>query len=278
MNTETHDPFSDALRAELHAAAGPVQNSAAFIAEATGRGRTRLRRQRRTRWGVCALTAVLLTGGAVGGAHLLDPTPLELSVADPAPGQHDPVPTPLQTLQGGEVEVDPAVTSAAAATFDEVVESHLPGWSAGRSAEGWRARSQTVLMWKATNTATSPAVTLGIDIDRSAPQALKATGEVCTGEVTCSQEELPDGNVLTVGTHRTLVQLGSMPEPARPVEPYASLRLPDGRSISATASIAAPDIPVDSVYPADSQATTDALRAIVTDPRLQAVTIPAPPQ
>ena len=41
MNTETHDPFPTALRADLHAAAGPVGDSTAFIAQATGRGRSR---------------------------------------------------------------------------------------------------------------------------------------------------------------------------------------------------------------------------------------------
>ncbi|WP_328293776.1 hypothetical protein OG218_13720 [Kineococcus sp. NBC_00420] len=276
MNTETHDPFPAALRADLHAAAGPVGDSSAFIAEATGRGRTRLRRQRRTRWGVGSLAAALLTAGAVGGAHLLEPTPLGLSVAGPILGQSDPAPTPLKTLEHGGVQVDPAVTAAAADTMDTVVEAHLPGWSAGGVVEGWRLPSVTLVNWKATSTATSPAVTLQIEVSRDATNEPVDKDALCHETASCSQQTLADGSFLTVGTSQTLVQLGSMPEPARPVEPFASLDLPDGRKIAVVASIAAPDIPVDSVYPADSPATADALRAIVTDPRLQAVTIPAP--
>ncbi|WP_380176088.1 hypothetical protein ACFEMC_10485 [Kineococcus sp. DHX-1] len=277
VNTQTHDPFSDALRADLRAAAGPVQDCSAFIAEAAGRGRTRLRRQRRTRWGVGALAAVLLTGGAVGGAHLMDPAPLALSVAGPALGQSDPAPTPLKTGQGGDVEVDPSVTAAVADTIGTVVEAHLPGYSAGSSVEGWRSPSKTTLIWKATSTATSPAVTLGIDVSRNAtPKDLTGLDVICEDAVSCSQQTLADGSVLTVGTMRTLVQLGSMPEPARPVQPFAALYFPDGRTISVDGSIAAPDIPVDSVYPKDSAVTTATLQAIVTDPKLQALTIPAP--
>ncbi|PRY10484.1 hypothetical protein [Kineococcus rhizosphaerae] len=276
MNTETHDPFSAALRADLHAAAGPVHDSCAFIAEATGRGRSRLRRQRRTRWGVGSLAAVLLTAGAVGGVHLLEPAPLGLSVAGPVLGRSEPAPTPLKTLEHGEVQVDPAVTAAAADTVDTVVEAHLPGWSAGSSVEGWRLTSSTNVNWKATSTATSPAVTLQIEVSRDAAREPIDADALCHESASCFQQTLADGSFLTVGTRQTLVQLGSMPEPARPVEPFAALDLPDGRKIGVVASIAAPDIPVDSVYPPDSPATADALRAIATDPRLQALTIPAP--
>jgi hypothetical protein len=278
VTTQTHDPFTSALREQLRVAAGSVEDSGAFIAEATGHGRLRLRRQqRRTRWGIGALAALLVTGGAVGGVRLLDPAPLGLSVAGPVLGQSEPTPTPLKTDQGGAVEIEPSVTAAAADTIGTVVQTHLPGWSAAGSAQGWRTPDTTTLIWEATTTATSPAVTLGIDVDRDAtPKDLSGLEVICEDTVSCSQQTMADGSVLTVGTRGTLVQLGSMPAPARPVQPFAALYFPDGRTIGANGSIAAPDIPVDSAYPKDSEITTEALRAIVTDPRLQALTIPAP--
>ncbi|WP_380161899.1 hypothetical protein [Kineococcus sp. R86509] len=199
-----------------------------------------------------------------------------LSVAGPVLGQSEPAPTPLKTDQGGAVEIEPSVTAAAADTLATVVDTHLPGWSAGSSVQGWRSPGVTNVIWEATSNVTSPAVTLGVEVRRTAPKDFSDMDVLCADSASCSQQTLADGSFLTVGTRQTLVQLGSMPEPARPVEPFASLDFPDGRSIAATASIAAPDIPVDSVYPANSPATADALRAIVTDPRLQALTLPAP--